>query len=265
MSKIPVFDASIIEPLARHVAECGTGSEINSILNTIGIEDNSGESTKWRRLNSMFIETQKNYGCSNKIINFIQSFLAPVRFVGRMEEFEENRQELNRILAFSGLEFREDGKFRYCKKVETLNEAEKRVEAIRLRLQGRKIHPEVLKYCKKEIVKDDLFHAAFEATKGLSERIRQLSGIKDSDGVSLVEKVFSIKKPILAFNQLESPTEKSEHNGVASLLKGCFSAVRNPMAHTPKVLWKDEEDIADYFSLISLLHKKLDRCFQTRL
>jgi hypothetical protein len=42
------------------------------------------------------------------------------------------------------------------------------------------------------------------------------------------------------------------------LLKVCFAAIRNPRAHEPKVLWKDENDAADYFTLISLLHRKLD-------
>lgn len=59
-------------------------------------------------------------------------------------------------------------------------------------------------------------------------------------------------------------TEKSEHIGFAQLLKGCFAAVRNPLAHEPKILWEGEEDAADYFSLISLLHRRLDRCVRTR-
>jgi len=78
-----------------------------------------------------------------------------------------------------------------------------------------------------------------------------------------VDKVFSIDNPILAFNFLKTDTEKSEHKGFAQLLKGCFAAVRNPLAHQPKILWQCEEDAADYFSLISLLHRKLDGCFRT--
>ena len=78
-----------------------------------------------------------------------------------------------------------------------------------------------------------------------------------------MDKVFSIENPILALNFLKSDTEKSEHKGFAQLLKGCFGAVRNPLAHEPKILWDGEEDAADYFSLISLLHRKLDSCFRT--
>ena len=86
----------------------------------------------------------------------------------------------------------------------------------------------------------------------------------DRDGAALVDHVFSMSQPILAFNTLQTETEKSEHKGFASLLKGCFAAVRNPLAHEPKIHWEGEDNAADYLSLISLLHRKLDDCFPTR-
>ncbi len=49
-----------------------------------------------------------------------------------------------------------------------------------------------------------------------------------------------------------------EPAGFAMLLKGCFQAIRDPRAHEPKILWKGEDDAADYLTLISLLHRKLD-------
>lgn len=110
---------------------------------------------------------------------------------------------------------------------------------------------------------EDYFHALFEASKGLAQRIRDLSE-ESGDGAKLVEKVFSPKQPILAFNSLQTETEKSEHRGFAELLKGCFAAVRNPVAHEPRILWKGEDDAADYLTLISLLHRKLDACERVR-
>ena len=112
-------------------------------------------------------------------------------------------------------------------------------------------------------MQDNYFHAAFEAAKGLAQRIRDLSDATE-DGAELVDKVFSINDPLLAFNELKTKTEKSEHTGFAALLKGCFAVVRNPIAHEPKVLWRDEDDLADYFTLISLLHYKLDKCVSTQ-
>ena len=111
---------------------------------------------------------------------------------------------------------------------------------------------------------DNYFHAVFEATKGLAERIRSMSGV-DGDGAELVDKVFSVSRHVLALNSLRTETERSEHKGFAALLKGCFGAARNPLAHEPKILWEGEDDAADYLSLVSLLHGKLDDCFPTGL
>lgn len=122
------------------------------------------------------------------------------------------------------------------------------------------MHPEVVKYCSAELMHDNFFHAVFEAAKGLAERIRIMSGVQ-ADGASLIDRVFSIDRPLLAINSLRTETERSEHKGFSALLKGCFAAVRNPLAHEPKILWEGEEDdAADYLSLISLLHRKLDQC-----
>jgi uncharacterized protein (TIGR02391 family) len=264
MSKVPSFPEGQIEALARLLGECGSGSDITRVMNDRGLVDASGESTKWRRLYWVFLDTQRRHGCANQVIDFIQSFLIPARFVGRSEEFEKNRQELNTILAFSGLEYGADGKIRFVESAKTLDEAEKRVKTIRAKFQGRRIRPEVLKYCRGELLQDNYFHAVFEATKGLAQRIRDMTGFSE-DGALLVDRVFSIEHPILAINTLQTETEKSEHKGLAALLKGCFAAVRNPLAHEPKILWEGEDDAADCLSLISLLHRKLDECVLTGL
>jgi uncharacterized protein (TIGR02391 family) len=225
--------------------------------------DNSGESTKWRRLYAVFLDRQRSDGCANRVLDFIRAFLTPARFVGRSEEFESRRRELNTILAFSGLEYGADGRFGRIAPARTLDEAEARARTIRSKFQGRRIHSEVLKYCRAELMQDNYFHAVFEAAKGLAQRIRELAGV-DADGAALVDLVFSVEKPLLAFNTLQTETERSEHKGYAALLKGCFAAVRNPPAHVPKVLWQGEDDAADHLSLISLLYRKLDNCVQTR-
>jgi uncharacterized protein (TIGR02391 family) len=263
MSAIAPFPEGQVEALARLLGECGSGTDITRVLRDRGLSDNSGESTKWRRLYAIFLEAQRRHACANRVLDFVQAFLIPPRFVGRSEEFEARRLELNRILAFSGLEYGKDGQFRRNEAVRTLDEAEARARTIQAKFQGRRIHSEVLKYCRAELLQDNYFHAVFEASKGLAQRIRDMSGA-DSDGAALVDKVFSIEQPLLAFNSLRTETERSEHKGFAALLKGCFGAVRNPLAHEPRLLWHGEDDAADYMSLISLLHRKLDDCVPAR-
>ena len=262
MSPIPPFQEGTIEALAKLSAEYGSGSDINRVLDDRRIQDNSGESTKWRRLYQIFLNVQRRDRSANLILDFIKSFLTPARFTGRNKEFESHRYKLNGVLALAGLEYGADGEFRSRPAAATLTEAERRVNTIQAKFQGRRIHAEVLKYCKAELMQGNSFHAVLEATKGLAQRIRGMSGV-DGDGAALVDRVFSTNQPVLAFNTLQTETEKSEHTGFASLLKGCFAALRNPRAHQPRILWKDEEDTVDYFTLISLLHRKLDDCTPT--
>lgn len=262
MASVPSFPEGQVETLARLLGECGSGTDISRLLCDRGLHDNSGESTKWRRLYSIFLKSQREYQCADQVVDFIGAFLTPARFVGRNEGFESRRQELNVILAFSGLEYGSDGQFRRVEAARTLDEAEARVRTIKTKFQGRCIHSEVLKYCRAELLQDNYFHAVFEAAKGLAERIRNFADV-GADGAALVDLVFSVEKPLLAFNTLRTETERSEHKGYAALLKGCFAAVRNPLAHEPKVLWQGEEDAADHLSLISLLHRKLDDCVRT--
>jgi uncharacterized protein (TIGR02391 family) len=98
--------------------------------------------------------------------------------------------------------------------------------------------------------------------KNLAEKIRQKTGLKE-DGVRLIEQALggieSNRPPLLAFNKLETCSERSEHLGLMNLLKGLFMAFRNPTAHEPKIYWPiNEQDALDLLSLISLLHRRLD-------
>jgi uncharacterized protein (TIGR02391 family) len=264
MPAVPTLSDEQVEALARLLGECGTGGDISRVLVSCNIADRSGESTKWRRLYFTFRESQRDTKCANQVLDFIRAFLAPARFVGRAGEFESRRADLNMILALAGLVYRADGTFRHVSAARTLSEAEARVRTIKAKFQGRRIHAEVLKYCSAELMQDNYFHAVFEACKGLAQRVRELADV-DSDGAALVDLVFAVERPLLAFNTLQTETEKSEHKGYAALMKGCFAAVRNPPAHVPKVLWDGEDDAADHLSLLSLLHRKLDSCVRTHL
>ena len=119
-------------------------------------------------------------------------------------------------------------------------------------------HAEIFKYCTEELVAEDCFGAVFEATKGLGERVRQMSSL-DEDGYPLVQEAFEGSNPMIAFNSLRTSTEKNEQRGLASLMKGVFSAFRNPEAHEPKLLWHvSEADALDLLSTLSLVHRRLD-------
>ncbi len=264
MAAAPKLTDMQIEEVSKILGDLVTGTDISGHFSDMRLEETSGEGTKWRRLSAIFKKYQTLDGTPSKMLEFTSRVLEPSRYVTRQADFEEARHAINAHLAFAGIEYRPNGKFFRITVAETIDEAHKRVNTIAAKFKGRRIHAEVSKYCKAELLQDNYFHAVFEATKGLAQRIRDMSGVQ-LDGAALVDKVFSIERPLLALNTLQTETEKSEHKGFALLLKGCFGAVRNPLAHEPKILWKGEDDAADYLSLVSLMHRKLDDCLNTGL
>ena len=125
-------------------------------------------------------------------------------------------------------------------------------------MKGRNTHPDIFKYCKAELLAENYFHSVFEAAKSVADKIRLKTGLAE-DGSSLIDKAFSVNNPMIKINDLLTATEKSEHKGFANLLKGMFGMFRNTTAHTPKIKWEiNEDDALDMFSLISLIHRRLD-------
>ena len=132
----------------------------------------------------------------------------------------------------------------------------------------RPVHSDVLRYCRAELVEDDYFHAVFEATKSVAEKLREKAGL-DSDGSTLVDDALGIGKagtPRLAFNSLRTESERSEHKGLMNLIKGVFGAFRNTSAHAPRIHWQvTQQDALDILTTISLIHRRLDSAARTNL
>ena len=235
-----------------------TGSEIGQLLDQCGISDSLPGYTKRHRLFEALQSKQNGDGCANNVLDFIQTALDPVRFVGAPEIFDDFRDRLNEALAFAGFYLKEDGKLNSVEEAHTLTEAKERAGRLRKELLQRKVHHEVLQFCKAELLQENYFHAVFEATKSVAQKIRDRTGL-DADGADLVDKAFSVTAPLLAINTLQTETEISEQKGLTNLLKGMFGTFRNVTGHAPKIKWPiKEEDALDLLSLVSYLHRRLD-------
>ena len=212
----------------------------------------------------------QNRRSGNKgVLQLIKTLNETVVYARDPEGFTAFCSGLNRILRLYGVEYRDDGEFHNVDPARTLSEAERRAKALENKMASRRVHHEVLKYCKAEYMQENYFHAVVEAYKGLAERIRKQTGYT-SDGLELMGRSFERPSPeqggypMLAFNTLATVTEKNEHDGFLDLLTGCTKFFRNPMSHTPKVEWhRDVNDAVDCLTLISLLHFILDDCHST--
>jgi len=268
MAKVEKLNLSIVESISKVLGDTEkgfTGTEIAKLLNESGIEDIDSANTKWKRLNSALTNTQKTDGCANNLLVFIQNSFNPARHYNNLEWFNDTRYQINRILSFAGLQLGENGKISSVAKSATISDATARASKLKDSLILRKVHPDVLKYCKEELVVDNYFHAVFEATKSVAEKIRNRTGLV-TDGAALVDEAFSFKSiPHLALNSLQTESEKSEQKGFMNLLKGLFGTFRNTTAHAPKIKWSiAEEDALDILSLVSLVHRRLDGAIEAK-
>ena len=235
-----------------------TGTEIGQLLSMTEIRDTDPSRTKRKRLFNAFAHDQNRRGDRTRIIGFIRKAMKPARFSREPHRFEPMRANLNRALAFSGLAIDDAGTLMQTTTAETLTDAARRARELRKDLVTRGVHPDVLRFCRDELLADNYFHAVLEAVKSVAEKIRQRTGLTD-DGSGLVDRAFSGSPPMLAINDLLTESEKSEQKGFANLLKGTFGMFRNTTAHAAKVNWvMSKEDAEDLFSLVSLIHRRID-------
>jgi len=260
MAKIPQFDNQILRELCDILGDTGSGltsSEIGQLLAQCQIEDPYPTMTKRYRLFEALRQRQEQDGCGNNVVAFICSAMNPVRYSRNPERFNYLRNELNKALFFAGYELGEDGKLQKTLKVRTPSEAEERASRLAAELRRRNVHPDVLRFCRAELLQENYFHAVLEATKSLAGKIRQKTGLT-ADGSKLIDQTFGLSEkgiPRLAFNSLQTDTERSEHIGLMHIMKGIFSAFRNPTAHTPRIFWQlNERDALDILLLCCKHH-----------
>lgn len=237
-----------------------TGAQIPNLIAPLRVTEAPGEArnTKWKRLFNAVAEAQNRQRDGRPLLRLIGDVMRPVRFASA-EEFEACRYELNERLLLSGFVVRDDGKVARTQAAKTLAEAEQRANDLRAELRRRDVHPDVLHFCRAELVQHNYFHAVLEASKSVAQKLRDLSGL-DGDGAALVDATCSLASgPVVVFNNLSNDWERSEQTGIATLLKGLFGTFRNPTAHAPKVLWAtSRRDALDLMTLASMLHRRLD-------
>jgi len=266
---IPTIDTEVLRSLCNILADTSTGltgTEIGQLLDACDIADPLPGHTKRQRLFEALNNKQNVDRCANNVVAFIQQAMNPVRHVGAVDYFEGQRSQLNEVLAFVGMELRENGRIGVVTPVSTLTEAAQRADDLHRILRERDIHPDVLRFCREELLVNNYFHTVFEATKSVAEKIRQRTGLA-ADGSELVDTTFAFRNqiPHLALNSLQTDSEKSEQKGFMNLLKGLFGTFRNTTAHAPKITWPiDKQDALDILSLVSLVHRRIDASVEAR-
>lgn len=246
-----------------------TNSEIDRLLHGQGIA--LLEDLGWNKRDRLLMQLmgkQEADRAANCVIRFINDAMAPARHVQDRARFDALRDALSEVLSFVGLKVNDEGRVAKAPAATTLDEVARLAGRLQNELKRRGVHQQVIHYCEEEILRKSIFHAVFEATKGVAERLRDLSG-STLDGADLVDHCFStrVSPPVIRINDFRTETQVSEHKGFATMLKGVFGTFRNPPAHAARAAggWTiAEPDALDLFSLLSYLHRKLDAAIVSR-
>jgi uncharacterized protein (TIGR02391 family) len=271
MAVVPSFDDASLQALCDILGATDTGltgSEIGQYLFKCHFLDPDPTITKRHRLFGALSLQQKTDANANGVLKFLTTVMTPVRYVANPGIFERERTKLNEVLAFKGIALGEDGALRKVETVRTLGAAQSRASALRKALGDRQVHPDVLRFCRAELLADNYFHAVFEATKSVADKLRTKTGLT-TDGAPLVDQALAVGKqghPRLAFNSLQTESERSEQTGLLNLIKGVFGAFRNTTGHAPRIHWQvTEQDALDILTTLSLIHRRLDAAVRTHV
>jgi uncharacterized protein (TIGR02391 family) len=259
----PPFREPDLEGLGHCPESAASHRELDSLFRDAGLQEPTPADgmPKWMRIKYAIAHGQNQTQTGNLAMKFIQTILAPRRFVHDPNKFEEHRARVNHALAFRGWQLRSDGKFEKIEAAATIEEAQARADRLRAELVRRKVHPDVLQFCKAELVQHNYFHAALEATKSVSDKLRKLTGLTGNAGSLATQALMPGKSgvPKVAFNSLLTDTDLSEQKGLANLFVGMFGTFRNTTAHGPKISWPiSEDDALDLLTMVSFLHRRLD-------
>lgn len=264
MAALPQFSETTLDIICRALAEAATHKELARLLSDCGIAERGG-TPKWERMLLALAHRQKDDRCGNNALHFLRAILHPARFIGRQEAFETFRSTVNHQLAFYGLVIDERGEPKRVTPATTILEATLRANELRTELTHRNVHPDVLLFCKSELLQDNYFHCVLEAAKSVAQKIRDKTGI-EADGAALVDQGFSVSSPRLALNTLRTESEQSEQKGFGNLIKGVFGTFRNVTAHAPKIAWAvNKTDALDALTMFSYIHRRLDEAVVVRV
>lgn len=237
-----------------------TGSQIGQLLQVARVPDLAPTLTKRHRLYEALSARQAHDAASNCVVAFVTAAMAPSRYRDDPGLFSRRQDALNEVMVYAGVRVNDAGKVGHGAAATTLSEAAQHVGALRAELRRRGTHPAVLASCTEEVLVKDWFHASLEATKGLAQRVRDMTGL-DADGAELARAALApgADGPVVAINAMATKTDRAEQTGFANLVLGIFGMYRNPVAHDPRSRRQVSDDaLLELLTQLSAVHRRLD-------
>ena len=123
------------------------------------------------------------------------------------------------------------------------------------------LHPRIVEVSRSLFEDEHRAAAILQAFIAVNNRVKEMSGRNDLDGVDLMAQVFRPESPVLVFADLTTETGRNVQIGYHRIFMGVMAAIRNPNAHE---LFEQmgEDEALEQLGLASMLMRRLD---ETRL
>src|SRR6266566_5842698 len=157
---VPTFSAAAIEQICRVLAETVTGAQIPNLIQPLKVreEATARSDTKWKRLFNAVAAAQNRQQDGRPLLRLVIEIMAPVRHRSQAE-FNMARTRLNASLLLSGFQVAEDGSLEHVRSAKTIQEAQQRASDLHGELAHRDVHPDILSFCRAELLQENYFHA----------------------------------------------------------------------------------------------------------
>jgi len=120
------------------------------------------------------------------------------------------------------------------------------------------IHHPKIRDCSRSLFRDGHYASAIlEAFKVIDNLVREKSGESELNGRALMAKVFHKDNPKLRVNELATPSDRDEHEGLLLLLMGAMVGIRNPKAHD-NIVQVDPIRALQYLAFADLLARRVE-------
>ncbi|MBY0123613.1 TIGR02391 family protein [Bacillus sp. S/N-304-OC-R1] len=108
------------------------------------------------------------------------------------------------------------------------------------------IEQELWEIIEKNYENENYSGAILDAMHLLADTIRNKTGL-EGDGSSLIGQAFGGENPKIQLNKLQTESEKNIQKGMQDILRGLYTAIRNPRSHDKYIDTKEEADSIIYF------------------
>jgi len=121
------------------------------------------------------------------------------------------------------------------------------------------VNVELWETIKKNYEAENYTGAILDSMFRLTDTIRNKTGL-EGDGASLIGQAFGGDNPRIKLNKLQTDSEKDVQRGIQEILRGTYTAIRNPRSHDSA---KDEKATAD--AIVIFINYLLDLIDKSKL